>query len=1024
MDFVLGLVLSLTDNASAGLNNAVQSLSNLTSVAERACGSLDNLDSTASLLATSQSANMIGSSFIRAGSGMLGMFNTLIAKTQQLGSEYEDFGITLSSLGMDSNNAINKLFDFSNRSPLEVGDVKDMIVTLQSQGVNAFDKTTGAITGTRQEFLAFLTDLKSFKPELDNERFKMALQNYIGSGEKKMIRTAFDMGDIEDIIGHKVSDTAEGRMQDIVEMVENKGLTGLSEKLASTWSGVASNIDDAFTRIFYSVANDGGVFKKLKESFLELADIIIKLPDEELASLGRTIGSALDTIISPLTKVVKGASKLAKSMISLSKTHPAILKWGIVLSTVSGIGLVLTGVVFKLIGSLASFVLVMQSLGGTINSVSQVFKIGFSRMASSLGPFIKGIGLLAVAWATDFGGIRTMTLNFVNNVSSAFNTAKTNVDGSVQGLHEALKTLRGRDDFWSNITIGLMKIYGTFKFVAEAWNNNTLSEESFQKAEALGILPLIENILDLKYRFEHFVEGFKEGWNAIGDKVQSVISKIKGYIEGTFLEGAVDKITQFTEALTNNDPESWRQFGIIMSGIVASLITAIALVKGFKLFFKLFINIGYSICNLSIKVYNGTNRLFSILGKVFNLLSKVGSSIVKVFTPIGNAIVKVFTPIKNAVVSLFTSIGRFVMNNPITLIITGAITAVTSFISMFKKGFNIIKSIIMSVGIALVAVGAVLLGAVPALGAAIVAGIVAIVANLVIIIKDNWNSIRDFVSNVCINIKNKVVSIWTSIKSTVVGIVVGLYNAISTRFNSIRDKISSVLGTIKTNVSNAWNNIKNSFVNAGNTIKSKVSEIFNGVKTKISESIDGIKAKVSNGLSTIKNLFSNLKLSLPHIKTPHFNISGGKAPFGIGGKGSIPKIGVDWYARGGVFDSPNIIGVGEQGKEAVMPLENNTGWIGTLASDIASRMPTSVNTNSSVTNNNPITKSINNNTNNTTSNTSNSNSNVDNSVHFEAGSIVIQAKEISSAEAEKFARMVMEKIKRIKELDNMLAYQS
>ena len=68
---------------------------------------------------------------------------------------------------------------------------------------------------------AFTIDLKSFKPEVSNERFKLAIQNYIGSGEKKMMRTLFDMGDIEQIIGHGVSKTAEGRMQDIIEMVEN-----------------------------------------------------------------------------------------------------------------------------------------------------------------------------------------------------------------------------------------------------------------------------------------------------------------------------------------------------------------------------------------------------------------------------------------------------------------------------------------------------------------------------------------------------------------------------------------------------------------------------------------------------------------------------------------------------------------------------------------------------------------------------------------------------------------------------------
>ena len=162
MDFGLGLVLSFTDNASAGMNSAVQSLNNLTSVAENASNSMSSLGSTASLIATSTSAEMLGNSFIKAGTGMLGMFNMLISRTQQLGSEYENFGVTLSSLGMNSEEAISKLFKFANKSTLEVGDVKDMIVTLQAQGINAFDETTGAITGTRQEFLAFLTDLKSF----------------------------------------------------------------------------------------------------------------------------------------------------------------------------------------------------------------------------------------------------------------------------------------------------------------------------------------------------------------------------------------------------------------------------------------------------------------------------------------------------------------------------------------------------------------------------------------------------------------------------------------------------------------------------------------------------------------------------------------------------------------------------------------------------------------------------------------------------------------------------------------------
>ena len=52
---------------------------------------------------------------------------------------------------------------------------------------------------------------------------------------------------------------------------------------------------------------------------------------------------------------------------------------------------------------------------------------------------------------------------------------------------------------------------------------------------------------------------------------------------------------------------------------------------------------------------------------------------------------------------------------------------------------------------------------------------------------------------------------------------------------------------------------------------------------------------------------------------------------------SIPKI--PYLAKGGIIDSPTIAMVGEAGREAVMPLENNTGWITDLASKVADRMP-------------------------------------------------------------------------------------
>ena len=98
-------------------------------------------------------------------------------------------------------------------------------------------------------------------------------------------------------------------------------------------------------------------------------------------------------------------------------------------------------------------------------------------------------------------------------------------------------------------------------------------------------------------------------------------------------------------------------------------------------------------------------------------------------------------------------------------------------------------------------------------------------------------------------------------------------------------------------------------------LKSTVSNIWNGIKNAITTPINKAKEIVRNAINTIKGLF-NFKFKWPKLKMPHFKISGSINPLS---KNFPPKIGVDWYAQGGIFDSPSVIGVGEAGQEAVLP---------------------------------------------------------------------------------------------------------
>jgi phage-related protein len=95
-----------------------------------------------------------------------------------------------------------------------------------------------------------------------------------------------------------------------------------------------------------------------------------------------------------------------------------------------------------------------------------------------------------------------------------------------------------------------------------------------------------------------------------------------------------------------------------------------------------------------------------------------------------------------------------------------------------------------------------------------------------------------------------------------------------------------------------------------------------------------VKSIKDNLVEKAKNLFS-FKWELPKLKLPHFKASG---EFSLNPP-SVPTISVDWYARGGVFDSPTLFpygngqigGLGEAGAEAIVPLENNTEWLDKIA---------------------------------------------------------------------------------------------
>lgn len=285
----------------------------------------------------------------------------------------------------------------------------------------------------------------------------------------------------------------------------------------------------------------------------------------------------------------------------------------------------------------------------------------------------------------------------------------------------------------------------------------------------------------------------------------------------------------------------------------------------------------------------------------------------------------------------------------IGLLVAGIAMLVIGIRDWIKNGelstqtFTMLEFAIAAVGVAL----ALLTGSwIPLLVAGLVGAALAIYKN--------WDSIKEWwTGKVVPKLEEGVQAIakgWDNLKQW----AGDLLDGVSEKFNSLKEKISGAWTIViqkteelKTRVNQKWTEIKTGISTRMSSIKTDITSGFTQAKTTVVQKItdmwtsvttkfESIRSSISSKVQAIKGLL-NFSWSFPKPKMPHFSWYWQD----VGGLLSIPRFTVDWYAKGGVFDTASLIGVGENGKEAVVPLERNTEWITGLADTLLDRMASS-----------------------------------------------------------------------------------
>lgn len=378
----------------------------------------------------------------------------------------------------------------------------------------------------------------------------------------------------------------------------------------------------------------------------------------------------------------------------------------------------------------------------------------------------------------------------------------------------------------------------------------------------------------------------------IGGKIVSTIGMVIGSLGKVI--GVVTKVAGVAKAL----------FSVLLANPIALVIVGIvALVAGLIYAYK-----------HSEKFRKFVQKLWTVFkssfAKIKTIVTQVIQTVVKTFTEMKKKVTDTMKNIRETIKKVFDTIKKIVQTamNVIKTIFTNVWKAIKILVTTyFKAYYTIIKTTLTLIKTA----------------------VTTILNAIKTVFTNVWKAIKTKVTEVITGIKTKVTEVMTTIKSNVTSKLNDIKSAFSSKFSDMKSTVTSKMNDIKSTITSKMNDAKSTvssklsdmksafsskFGDIKSTVSSKMSDIKSSITSKIADakksavsSLAGIASgfgdKLKSAKSTVDSWIKKIKgalkfsWSLPKLKVPHIRVSGGKAPWGIGGKGTPPSFSVGYWKK-------------------------------------------------------------------------------------------------------------------------------